>query len=336
MADKNIPEYVLTSFSKSWNASSPEYFAGGYEWSDGTLFKVQIAGQSHVLKILPGGNEHTCATVHERMAFAGYTAEQGVQTTKPILSRNQRIVEKVLHVDKEYLAVCWKYIPGKALGNDHPSDLGEFYGAWGRLLGKLHRLAQGYPTWQESETKDTRGAALISRKAEWDVFYNWLQDDDVKDAWRGMGQSLENYPIKRDNFGWVHNDAHPGNLLQNEMGLVLLDFDVANCLWFALDLAICINSEYARILHHSTHKKDADKLQSLFLQPFMQGYAEENTLDTAELRNVGRFIHYRHFLMFAVFYNQIKENAPQYLEIMKNELLSGESYIRRQTEEFFA
>jgi hypothetical protein len=40
--------------------------------------------------------------------------------------------------------------------------------------------------------------------------------------------------------------------------------------------------------------------------------------------------------MFAVFYNQIKENAPQYMEIMKNELLSGESYIRRQKEEFFA
>lgn len=332
---KNTPIDVTKHFASLYNGSNPQYFAGGHDWSDGTLFTMDIAGHSHVLKILPGGTEHSLDTVRERMSFAGYAAEHGVQTIKPLCSANNQIVEQTKAEGEEYLAVCWKHIPGKALENSDPHDLADFYRSWGSLLGKLHNIAQRYPTWQESEAKDASGKAFISRKAEYEVFYNWLQDNEVKAAWQKLAASLDVHPVRRNNYGFVHNDAHSGNILRNDSGLVLLDFDVANCLWFALDLAICINSEYARILHHSSHKDKAADMQRLFLEPFMQGYNSENSLAEDDLKSIGSFIHYRHFLMFAVFYNQIKENAPKYLEIMKGELLSGESYIRSQTEEFF-
>lgn len=332
---KHNPQEIITHFASCYEAEIPVYFAGGHEWSDGTLYQMDIEGKSHVLKILPGENEHSFDTVHERMAFAGFAAEHGVQTIKPLLSRNKNYVEQAQHEDKGYLAVCWEFIPGKALEDSDPNHLTDFYLSWGALLGKLHRLAQMYPTWKESTAKDSYGKAMISRKMEYDVFYNWLQDDEVKAAWHRLAIELDAYPVRRDNFGFVHNDAHSGNILHNESGLVLLDFDVANFQWFALDLAICINSEYARILHHSGHKAKAPFLHKLFLEPFMKGYNSENTLIDDDLHSIGKFIHYRHFLMFAVFYNQIKENAPKYLEIMKGELLSGESYIRKETEDFF-
>lgn len=332
---KDNPQVVIDHFANVFEGINPSYFAGGHEWSDGTLFQMDKQGEVYVIKVL-SGCEHSFEAIHERISFARYLAEHGIATTKPEYSANTRLAESTIHEGKSYHAVCWKYICGKGLDDRKPHDLSLFYHSWGKLMGKMHRLAQAYPTWLQSHALDASGKAIISRKAEWKVFFNWLLGDDVKQAWLHLGQELDNYPVNRTNYGFVHNDAHPGNMLQNDSGLVLLDFDVANCLWFALDLAICFNSEYARIMHHSKHKGQEHTLKQLFMAKFMQGYTQENSLADSDLHSIGSFIHYRHFLMYAVFYNQIKDNAPKYLEIMKGELLSGESYIRREVEAFFA
>jgi Ser/Thr protein kinase RdoA (MazF antagonist) len=335
MATRNIPQTVLDAFCKHFLGTKPEYFAGGHEWSDGTLYLIDRVGEKHVLKLLQASSGHSLETVLERMAFARYLAEHGIQNIKPVFSERNLLVESSSSGEGDFLAVCWKFIPGKAIGLAAPGELQAYYRSWGALLGKMHRLAKQYPNWQASLAKDPVGNPMICREAEWKVFYNWLQDAEVKEAWLNLKQELDILPVNRENHGFVHNDAHTGNILQNEQGLVLLDFDVANYLWFALDLAICLNSEYARIMHHSGHQALAGKLKKLFLVPFMQGYGSENTLPEPELKRIGKFIHYRQFLMFAVFYNQIKENAPRHLDKMKRELISGYNYTRSQVEEFF-
>lgn len=336
MATKNIPGITLNTLCHVFRGSNPEYFAGGHEWSDGTLFLMDRDGEKHVLKLIQASSEHSPETVLERMAFARFLAEHGIQTTKPVFSADNELVARYTHDDTTLLAVCWKFIPGTGIGNAAPHDLQTHYRNWGVLLGKMHRCAKLYPTWQHSEATDQQGKPIICRTAEWQVFYHWLQVESVKEAWLNLKLELDTLPVNRDNHGFVHNDAHTGNILQNEQGLVLLDFDVANFLWFALDLAICLNSEYARIMHHSSHEAQAGKLQKLFIEPFMQGYAKENTLAEEELKRIGKFIHYRQFLMFAVFYNQIKENAPLHLEKMTQEILAGSNYTRQQVDSFFS
>jgi len=335
MVSKHIPESVLYTFSHLFRGQNPEYFAGGHDWSDGTLFTCHHPEGTRLLKIMQARDQAEAGAVQERMAFARYLAEGGISTTCPISSSQGNIVELIEHNGCIYLAFSWKKLPGEAMDDQSPLDLHDLYWQWGAMLGKMHHLAQGYPTWQASQTVGANGKPVISRIAEWEVFYHWLQDEEVKAAWLEMKAALDAYPINRQNFGFIHNDAHTGNILRDGSQLHLLDFDVANCLWFALDLGICLNSEYARILHHSSHKACAGKLRELFIAPFMQGYASQNTLPGEELRQIGRFVHYRQFLMFAVFYDQIKAHNPHYLESMKAEIIKGGNYTREQVENYF-
>jgi len=335
MVSKNIPEEVLGSFSALFGKDNPQYFAGGYDWSDGTLFRCQHPDGAHLLKIMQVRDGTEAHAVQERMAFARYLAEGGIHTTCPVSSTQGNIVELIEQKGMIYLAFSWKMLPGKAMDDQSPHDLQDFYYNWGAMLGKMHSLAKSYPTWLASRTMNDQGNAVISRQAEWEVFYHWLQDEEVKAAWMKMKEALDTYPVNRQNYGFIHNDAHTGNILRDGAQLYLLDFDVANFLWFALDLGICLNSEYSRILHHSSHKHCAPQLRELFITPFMQGYASQNTLPEEELRQIGRFIHYRQFLMFAVFYNEIKTHNPPYLEVMKSELIKGSNYTREQVELHF-
>lgn len=335
MPHKAIPQPILEEICRAFKSENPEYFAGGYEWSDGTLFLLDIHGKKHVLKLMEASSDYSLEIIKERMAFARYLAEHGIQTTKPLYSSRENLVESASDNETQYLAVCWEYIPGTGIGDSAPKELKSYYLAWGTLLGKMHRLARHYPHWRNSAVKDKNEKPLICLDTEWQLFYDWLQDEEVRNAWQNLKSDLDTFPVNRNNFGFIHNDAHTGNILRNEKGLVLLDFDVANYLWFGLDLAICLNSEYARIMHHSSHKAQAENLQKLFIEPFMQGYTKENTLAEEELKRIGKFIHYRQFLMFAVFYNQIKNNAPLHLEVMKREIIAGSNYTRKQVEAYF-
>ncbi|HQF67450.1 MAG TPA: hypothetical protein PLC91_00765 [Candidatus Cloacimonadota bacterium] len=69
------------------------------------------------------------------------------------------------------------------------------------------------------------------------------------------------------------------------------------------------------------------ELSRLFLKPFLQGYQSQNNLPPEEYSRLETFLNYRRFLMFALFYEQIKEGDPDYLEVFRQDILSGTRYL---------
>ncbi len=307
--------------------SQPEYFAGGHDWSDGTLYRYQREGKTYLLKVMKPGSEHPYPAVRERQHFMEYLNLHGVATTKPLRSCRGELVERMSYEDQEYMVYTWEMVPGTHLELGDPRDCRDYYIAWGRMLGRMHALAKDLPDWQHSACTDAEGVPLISRQREWEIFYNWLQDEDVRKAWTELNAELDALPKKRDNYGFIHNDAHPHNILGDNGKLILIDFDVANYLWFALDIAICVYSEYSRVNFHSGFAHRNSELEELFLLPFMEGYESENILSPEDKATVPIFLRYRRFLMFACFYDQIKKNAPDYLEQFKQEIISHKDYL---------
>ena len=90
----------------------------------------------------------------------------------------------------------------------------EFFRNWGQTIGMLHRLAQQYPSWQASVDPKT-GEDLLTWRGEWESFHNWIQDDEVKLKWVEIKQQLEALPIARESFGFIHNDPHIWNFLDD-------------------------------------------------------------------------------------------------------------------------
>ena len=304
-----------------------EYFAGGHDWSDGTVYRCKYQGADRLVKVMPARSENAIAMVRERQAWMEHLNLHGVDTTLPLRSPKGNLAEAFNHNGKDYIAYCWLYVPGGHVQLGDPRRCRDFYQKWGRMLGKMHRLAKNWPDWLHSACLDKNGKPLISREAEWQVFFNWIQDAEVKAAWTTMRETLDTLPVNRANHGLIHNDAHPQNILRDGGRLVLIDFDVANFLWFALDLAICVYSEYSRVNFHSGFARRNDELDELFITPFMQAYESENRLPPEEYGRIELFLNYRRFLMFACFYDQIKSGAPDYLETMKHDIVQSKTYL---------
>jgi Ser/Thr protein kinase RdoA (MazF antagonist) len=174
-----------------------------------------------------------------------------------------------------------------------------FFAKWGETIGRLHHLAQQYPSWQASLDPET-GEALLTWREECRGFTAWTQDADAKAAWADMERELDALPVTREVFGFTHNDPHIWNLLYDGERLTLLDFDVANHHWFINDLAIACQS----ILFEQTGGMDRpvydhDKLRAFFGH-VLEGYERQHHLATEWLNRLDLFIAYRRLLLFTV------------------------------------
>ncbi len=323
-----IPSALIKDLAERFGLSSePEYFTGGHKWSDGTIYSVSHSGNTYLLKIIKATGEQHSQVILERLSWAAYLSSHGINTIAPLSSCHGQLVETCSAPEQDYCAFAWQKIPGETTPDLHPRDLHEFYRDWGSLLGDMHTLAKTYPKWLESGAQDDAGKALISQSREWEVFYNWIPDPEVKQAWLVMQARLDALPRTRDNFGMIHNDPHLENLMCSPQGLVLLDFDVANYLWFALEIAICIYSAYSRAGFHSRHKVPRAELKDLFVKPFLEGYLSRNKLPETEWNQIELFLNYRRILMFTVFYEQIQSANPRYLAEFKQEILERKKYL---------
>jgi Ser/Thr protein kinase RdoA (MazF antagonist) len=235
--------------------------------------------------------------LEERLRFVRFLGENGAQIVFPQFSPGGNLYETCTFGDHLWVGYSMELVPGKA--KPEKSWDPAFFRNWGETIGKLHRLAQEYPSWKSSMDPET-GEDLLTWRGEWESFYNWCQDEEVKSKWDEIKEELEVLPITRDSFGFIHNDPHIWNLLEDNNRITLLDFDVANHHWFVNDIAIaCQNILIFLSGGLNRPMWDRDKLLR-FLDYFMEGYRRENQLAHEWLDRLDLFIAYRRILLFIV------------------------------------
>jgi Ser/Thr protein kinase RdoA (MazF antagonist) len=208
--------------------------------------------------------------------------------------------------------------PGKGIRPDEWDTA--FFHNWGQMIGMLHRLARQYPSW-ESSVDAASGEEFLTWYQEWAGFYDWCQEDDVKQEWVEIRQRLEELPRTREVFGFIHNDPHVWNLLVDGDRITLLDFDVANHHWFINDVAIACQSILFAIsggLDRPVHSRE--KLLS-FLDSFLEGYGREHHLSSEWLDRLDLFIAYRRILLYTAMYGWV-QSEPDLQASWKQMILS--------------
>lgn len=321
---------MLSYFAKAYGITETDlkHFAGGHEWSDGTVYEYIKDGKTYLLKMLhPSEKDNFAyARTSERMQYLHYLGNNGVLIVNPVPSVDGSLIVKADSNGKKAIGYAWQKIEGEHFKGTSADELKQFYFKWGKTIGSIHRLAKEYPDWQHSRSTDDSGAPLISRKMEFDIFYNWLQDDEVKQVWSDMYILMNKLPMNRNNFGFIHNDLHAGNLLINKAGVYALDFDVANFQPFIMDIAIAFYSEFNRIRQYKLQDVFVDYHKAV-MDTIMEGYNTENNLAKEEFEHLDMFFAYRRIIMFCVFYNEVKAKAPEYLKTMKNRIVKRESVL---------
>lgn len=307
---------------------APNYFAGGHEWSDGVIYQGLAKNGEVLIKLIPMRLESDVSMYSQRLDFASFLSNRGVATPKLIMGPQGSLISRIYHDNQDYLCFAWIKITADNIKLGDPAECEGFYTAWGKLLGQMHRHSKDYIPQNSVHLSSIPQASKLKIEDEWQHFHNYIPDTDVVKAWDSLCEELSTLARDKDSFGMIHNDLHPGNLLQSPDGLVVLDFEVANYAWFVQDLAICIYSEFARVEFHSPFKNRLPQMKQFFLEPFMSAYSAETNSKDIDMELLQQFLRYRRFIMFAVFYEQIKQEAPKYLQQMKEELISGSPAIK--------
>ncbi|MDD2507163.1 MAG: phosphotransferase [Candidatus Cloacimonetes bacterium] len=142
-----------------------------------------------------------------------------------------------------------------------------------------------------------------------------------------MKTKLEHYPVTRANFGFIHNDIHPKNILLSPSAMHLIDFDRSCRHFFVQDIANAIYSEYSRIGFHSKHKAALADMLKLFVKPFIESYIETYPTLAEDLIALEQFIMYRRIVMFAIFHDEVKAAAPAYLEEFRQGIVQNTKFL---------
>ncbi|HEY9075305.1 MAG TPA: phosphotransferase [Anaerolineaceae bacterium] len=304
-----VPEDIQKQLARAYGADQLVHFGGGHEGSDGIVYAYPFDGDGwarrrllKVMAIPAAEQERGLFCLEERLRFMRAVGEQGAPVVYPQLSPQMRLYETASTADHLFVGYSMEIAPGKT-PNSNCWDPA-FFRRWGRLIGSLHRLSRLLPRWEASIFPAT-GEQVLTWKEEWQGFGNWCKDEEVGERWREIGKMLETLPIERASFGFIHNDPHIWNLLDDGQQITLLDFDVANHHWFVTDISIACQSVLFDISGGMQRPLEyPDKLKS-FLGYFREGYEQEHSLAEEWWQRLDLFIAYRRILLFIAMYDWI-------------------------------
>lgn len=323
-----VPQSALEALAQSFGtiAAILRHFAGGREESDGVVYAYPHKDARRLLKILALPVEDSSAgmfCLEERLKFMRFLGENGAPIAFPQLSPQGNLYETCVFESYLWVGYSMEIVPGKSIRPYAWNTA--FFRNWGQTVGMLHRLARQYPSW-EASVDPTSGKRYLTWREEWEVFFHWCQDGEVKRRWVEIQQRLEELPLMREVFGFIHNDPHIWNLLVDGNRITLLDFDVANHHWFINDIAIaCQSVLFALSGGMDRPVYNREKLLR-FLGFFMEGYACEHHLSSDWLDRLDLFIAYRRILLFTVMYGGI-QSKPDLHASWKQMILSEPEVI---------
>jgi len=253
--------------------------------------------------------------------WINYLAAEGASVARAILSERGELVE-VLDDGQgaHFLATAFVEAPGRP-----PWEVGwtpELFETYGRLLGRMHALSQGYtpsdpacqrPHWNDDIMLDVEGNVPAAQT-------------QVLARFEALMAYLEALPRNRASYGLIHFDAHGGNMLVDERGrITLFDFDDCNYSWYVNDIAIVL---FYIVMGH----EDEAAFTREFMSHFLRGYRRENVLDPAWLGEIPYFLKLREIDLYAVIHRSFDLDdldpwCARYMQGRRARIEAGVPYI---------
>lgn len=253
------------------------------------MFAFRKDGRDYILR-LGHSRRRSPALIHGEVDWINYLAAGGAGVAKAVLSENGELVE-IIDDDRggQFLATAFV----KARGGP-PHQTGRWderlFVAYGRLLGRIHRLSRQYepaqPAWRRPAWDDPIMLYVTAHLPP--------SETAVHARYQTLLAHLQALPQEPDAYGMIHQDAHAGNFFVDEAYQITL-FDFDDCVYghFVYDIAMVVF--YAI----TNHPQPQAQLADLWF-PFMQGYREEYALDGRWLRQIPYFLKLREMDLYGV------------------------------------
>jgi Ser/Thr protein kinase RdoA (MazF antagonist) len=247
----------------------------------GIVYFVQSATQRYVFKIFRAINTENAL---QSIRILTYLYEEGYPavTIIPTVSVEDHLV---LHCPEgECIGVLYPFIEGEeidGISRENAAALGE-------QVAHLHRLMLSQ-----------KAPRLLHRGKEFyvDRFIQMLERDHYDPVrtreFAEYGNTLWSNlaPLPQ---GFCHGDLHTGNMILNNSGFVLFDFDISSSAFPVIDVATLCDETHFNNFDEAGYDKTI-----LAFDAFYQGYSLVRSLSDAEIRGIFDFIPVRHYELFA-------------------------------------
>jgi Ser/Thr protein kinase RdoA (MazF antagonist) len=256
---------------------------------------------ARILKITPGvwnTDEQIMGSTMEQMLaevdFTNYLEAKGVPITPHVRSVNGLWVELIPLDDTAcFFVTCFEKAKGFMYPDEDEVHFPEpILFEWGRLCGRLNRLAVDYQPANPAQRR-----------------MNWDQDDLLEllpDGQTLVRQRLDEtmgrlraLPQDAEAFGLVHGDFHHGNFFVDGENITIFDFDAANYFWYAGEVCTAL-SNCLPLPRSNTSKRREYSLH--YLNHFLKGYRQEKSFDDFWVRQIPLFLKFGELLTYAYFH----------------------------------
>ncbi len=250
--------------------------------SNELVFKLQtIDNQWFGLKIYRSAGAPGIGQLDETWSFLAFLGTKKLTVQSPVLTLDGAVSTSIFFEKKDCPAVLFNWLDGRPVRRfGHVSTVKN----WGGLLGQLHAASMDF----SSKKKPKNGAGDFSPKTNLTALdENFVQKtaDWLPQTLPGHGftknetalfsEKLRSLAARADffektptNFGLIHSDLHPGNLLRVGQKLTAIDWDDLAFGPFLLDIAVVFNEFY---------RFQAEKILTL-RATFLAGYRSKNDL----------------------------------------------------------
>jgi amicoumacin kinase len=227
--------------------------------------------------------------------FMNYLFENGVSVPEILPSKAGKWIE---NVSGGYHASMFTEAPGRIPTEEDWNQ--KMFRNWGSIVGQMHLLTQSYIPPQ------------YVKRREWKQ-ENWMdmmkhlpfEETIVRQKASELLIWLETLPKDKKNYGLIHCDLHAHNMFFTKDGkITAFDFYDSCYHWFAFDIAIII---YSVIVRYNRQTQKSDTLENhlaWFLESFLKGYEEINTIDPRWLKAMPKFLKYIRVLYYNVFHQR--------------------------------
>lgn len=253
------------------------------------IFGCHIGPQHRILR-LSVDSTRSLATVRAELDWIEYLRAEGFPAVRPLPCPSGREVE-IIQIGRDvFFLTCFEFLPGLTLDKVELTD--DLCRKWGSLVGLSHRLTRSYSPREER------------RRPTWYEMPCFAFKRYVPPAKRRLIQRCEELFVhlrklstQPADYGLIHADLHPGNLVvdSERSGLRCLDFDDSHYNWFVYDIATAIFFAHWR-LHHKPN------FLAHFLDCFMDGYSSEHRPPADWIRNLPEFLRLRELAKCVIYH----------------------------------
>ncbi len=254
------------------------------------IYQFQKEGREYILRI-SHTQRRSADLIRGELDWINYLADGGVGVSRAVPSQSGEWVEVVDDQHGgQFLAAAFVKAGGQPSWKAGIYENEELFTPYGRLIGRMHRLTKSYqpadPAWKRMEWDDP--VNIDTRQ--------WLlpASENVYHRQQELIASLRRLPKDAESYGLIHLDAHAGNLfIDDESRFTLFDFDDCTYSWFVNDLAMVL-------FYAVTNREDMEGYAARFWPRFLEGYGQENELDSKWLPQIPHFLKLREIDIFTL------------------------------------